>query len=196
MREFIGEFRGLSRTGVRRKILSEIGCSHQSLAHFFGAERVNSEGIAKLLAAMKRLSKPVAPQQLGIIGAQHFKRRFLAAGGVADTFKYQCRKGVTDDHLPYVIEFAFGLHQAGLAQDGARASRIFVTGANWSAAINNPFRNFGSTGEGLDSTLANVRANANQPVICALHLASARLQFADRGKSSIILTDDAEQPDE
>ena len=68
-------------------------------------------------------------------------------------------------------------------------SREFVTGANWSAAITNPFRRFGSTGEGLESTLAKVRANANQPVICALHLASARIQFADRGKSSIILDD-------
>jgi hypothetical protein len=48
----------------------------------------------------------------------------------------------------------------------------------------------------LENTLAKVRANANQPVICALHLASAYIQYADRGKSSIILTDDAEQPDE
>ena len=77
-----------------------------------------------------------------------------------------------------------------------RVARVFVTGANWSAAIVNPFRRFGSTGEGLENTLAKVRANASQPVICALHLASARLQFADRGKSSIILTDDAEQPDD
>jgi hypothetical protein len=30
----------------------------------------------------------------------------------------------------------------------------------------------------------------------ALHLASAYIQYADRGKSSIILTDDAEQPDD
>ena len=35
-----------------------------------------------------------------------------------------------------------------------------------------------------------------QPVICALHLASAYIQYADRGKSSIILTDNAEQPDD
>ena len=39
-----------------------------------------------------------------------------------------------------------------------------------------------------------VRANASQPIVCALHLASAYLQYADRGKSSIILTDAAEQP--
>ena len=73
---------------------------------------------------------------------------------------------------------------------------VFVTGANWSAGISNPFRRFGSTGEGLETMLAKVRATASQPIIMALHLASADLRFADRGKSSIILTDDAEQPDD
>jgi DNA topoisomerase VI subunit B len=196
VREFIAEFRGLSGTAVQRKILTEVGCSHQSLAQFFGADQVNRVGVAKLLAAMKRHSKPVNPARLGIIGAEHLKQRFLAAGGNPDTFKYQQRKGVSGDGIPYVVEFAFGLHQSGLAQSGARVSRKFVTGANFSAAIGNPFRRFGSTGEGLDSTLAKVRANATAPVICALHLASAYIQFADRGKSSIILTDDAEQPDD
>jgi DNA topoisomerase VI subunit B len=210
VRDFLAEFRGLARTAVRRKILNEVGCSYQSLASFFGVERANGDGIARLLAAMRRLSKPVAPKHLGVIGADHLKRRFLAAGGNPETFKYQCRKGVTDG-IPYLVEFTFGLHQAGLEPDGGAPrvvrlgdgritvtsqNRVFVTGANWSAAIENPFRRFGSTGEGLENTLAKVRANANQPVICALHLAAARLQFADRGKSSIILTDDAEQPND
>ena len=116
-----------------------------------------------------------------------------------ETFKYQQRKGVSGDAIPYVVEFAFGLFDSALqprAGAGREAMRKIVTGANFSAAIGNPFRRFGSTGEGLDATLQKVRANATQPVICALHLASARLQFADRGKSSIILTDDAEQPDD
>jgi DNA topoisomerase VI subunit B len=195
VREFIAEFRGLSGTAVQRKILEEVGCSHQSLAQFFGVDRVNRQGIAKLLASMCKHSKPVAPKHLGIIGAEHFKQRFLAAGGNADTFKYEQRMGVTDDGIPYIVEFAFGLHQLGLTQEG-HVTRKIITGANWSVGINNPFRAFGSTGEGLESTLAKVRANANQPVICALHLASAYIQYADRGKSSIILTDDAEQPDE
>jgi DNA topoisomerase VI subunit B len=211
VREFIAEFRGLSGTVVQRKILNEVGCSHQSLASFFGADQVNRAGVARLLAAMRKYSKPVAPKHLGVIGGEHLKRRFLAAGGNIDTFKYQCHSGMTSDDIPYVVEFAFGLHQAGLAPDGGaprlmRAGegrvalvgqdRVFITGVNWSAAINNPFRHFGSTGEGLENTLAKVRANGGQPVICALHLASARIQFADRGKSSIILTDDAEQPDD
>jgi hypothetical protein len=195
VREFIAEFRGLSGTAVQRKVLEEVGCSHQSLAQFFGVDRVNRRGIAKLLAAMQKHTKPVAPHHLGVIGAEHPKQRFLAAGGNAETFKYEQRKGLTSDGIPYVIEFAFGLHQSGLTQ-GAAVPRKFITGANWSVGLNNPFRAFGSTGEGLENTLANVRANARQPVICALHLASAYIQYADRGKSSIILTDDASQPDD
>jgi DNA topoisomerase VI subunit B len=195
VREFIAEFRGLSGTAVQRKILGEVGCSHQTLAQFFGVDQVNRAGIAKLLTAMRKYSRPVNPTRIGVIGVEHIKQRFLAAGGNPETFKYQCRKGMTPDGIPYVVEFAFGLHQSGLAQGGA-ASRKFVTGANWSAGINNPFRRFGSTGEGLENTLAKVRANASQPVICALHLASTYIQYADRGKSSIILTDDARQPDD
>jgi DNA topoisomerase VI subunit B len=196
VRSFISEFRGLSGTAVQRKVLAEVGCSHQSLAQFFGVDQVNRTGITKLLAAMRRYSKPVAPKHLGVIGGEHLKQRFLAAGGNIETFKYLYRKGMTPDGIPYVIEFAFGLHQSGLSRDGVNVVRKFVTGANWSAAIHNPFRAFGSTGEGLENTLAKVRATASQPVICALHLASAYIQYADRGKSSIILTDDAKQPDE
>jgi DNA topoisomerase VI subunit B len=194
VREFLREFRGLSGSANQRKVLEEVGCSHQSLAQFFGVEKVNRQGIAKLLAAMRKYTKPVAPKHLGIIGAEHLKQRFLAAGGNADTFKYQLRKGIERD-VPYVIEFAFGLHQSGLDKSGT-VFRQIITGANWSVGINNPFRHFGSTGEGLESTLAKVRANRREPVICALHLASAFIQYADRGKSSIILADDASQPDD
>ena len=195
VREFIAEFRGLSGTAVQRKVLAEVGCSHQSLAQFFGVDHVNRAGIAKLLASMRKHTKPVPAKHLGIIGADHLKKCFLAAGGNADTFKYQQRKSVTDEGIPYIVEFVFGLHKSGLKQ-GTSVPRKFISGANWSVGISNPFRAFGSTGEGLESTLAKVRANASSPVICALHLASAYVQYADRGKSSIILTDDAEQPDD
>jgi DNA topoisomerase VI subunit B len=195
VREFISEFRGLSGTAAQRTVLEEVGCSHQSLAQFFGVDQVNRNGIAKLLASMRKHSKPVAPKHLGVIGAEHFKQRFLQAGGNAETFKYQRRKGMTDDGIPYIVEFAFGLHQHGLSRE-AKVSRKFITGANWSVGIHNPFRAFGSTGEGLETTLEKVRANASQPVICALHLASAYIQYADRGKSSIILTNDAVQPND
>ena len=129
VREFIAEFRGLSGTAVQRKILTEVGCSHQSLARFFGVDQVNRSGIAKLLASMRKYSKPVAPKHLGVIGVEHLKQRFLTAGGNVDTFRYQCRKGMASDGIPYIVEFAFGLHQSGLSQDGVGVSRKFITGA-------------------------------------------------------------------
>jgi DNA topoisomerase VI subunit B len=194
VRDFVAEFRGLSGTAKQRKVLEEVGCSHVSLAEFFGRQRANSAGIAKLLAAMKKHSRPVKPKHLGVIGAEHLKTRFLAAGGSAETFRYQQRNGIDDAGVPYVVEFAFGLHQDGLTKNNV--FRKIITGINWSVGIKNPFRAFGSTGEGLDTTLAKVKADARQPVICALHLASARVEYADRGKSSIILTDNARQPND
>jgi DNA topoisomerase VI subunit B len=195
VREFIAEFRGLTGTAVQRKVLQEVGCSHQSLAQFFGIDQVNRGGIAKLLASICKHSKPVDPKHLGIIGAEHFKRRFLAAGGNVETFKYQQRKSTTPEGIPYIVEVAFGLHQSALTNRTTTQPRKLITGANWSVGIHNPFRSFGSTGEGLEATLSKVRADS-RAVICAVHLASSNLQYADRGKSSIILSDNAEQPDE
>jgi hypothetical protein len=195
VREFIAEFRGLSATKKQKAILAELGASHRSLRDFFGVDKVNRAGISQLLAAMKRHSEPVKPKHLGVIGKDHLKTRFLAAGGQEETFKYERRTGVSDQGIQYVIEFAFGLHRAALEGNGITVRRKIITGANWSAAINNPFRSFGRAGEGLDNILARVRANSTQPVICALHLASAHLQFADRGKSSIITTGDVESSD-
>ena len=190
VREFIAEFRGLSGTQKQKAILAEIGVSRQSLRSFFGKDRVNRIGIGQLLKAMKRHSAPVPPKHLGVIGREHLKARFIAAGGAEETFKYERQTGVSQD-VPYVVECAFGLRQSGL--DGSPGQqRLIVTGANWSVGIQNPFRRFGRTGEGLESTLAAARANANQPVIMALHLASANIQFADRGKSSIIVDGDVE----
>jgi hypothetical protein len=195
VRAFISEFRGLTGTGVQKKILGEVGCSHQSLAQFFGVDRANHVGIAKLLAAMQRYSRPVAPKHLGIIGAEHFRSRFLLSGGTVETFKYNCRKHIGDDGIPYVVETATGVRQAAIKGQGG-IHRIIVPGANWSGAITNPFRSFGRTGEGLEAALTRLRAGSGQPVICALHLACARIQYLDRGKSSISLTDNVEVRDE
>src|SRR5215831_11814590 len=190
VREFVAEFRGLSGTAVQRNVLAETGCSHQSLTQFFGVERVNYAGIKKLLAAMQEYSNPVAPKHLGIIGREHFKTRFLAAGGNIETFKYELEKGFTEDGIPFVIELAFGLHQSGLTPQAGHVTRKFISGVNWSVGIDNPFRTFGRTGQGLENMLAELRVNAREPVICAVHLASAHVQYRDRGKSSIVLSGD------
>jgi hypothetical protein len=72
---------------------------------------------------------------------------------------------------------------------GPRAadSRKIVTGANWSAAIKNPFRSFGAAGEGVETLLAEQRATRGEPVVFVLHLACPRVEYTDRGKSAIVL---------
>jgi hypothetical protein len=113
-----------------------------------------------------------------------------AAGGDRRTFTYNRSHGETDG-VPRVVEFAFGLHRDGLAA-GNGPSRRLITGVNWSPGINNPFRQLGRYGEGLDAILANARANASQPVIAVLHLACPRVAYTDRGKSAIVVDGEVE----
>jgi hypothetical protein len=63
---------------------------------------------------------------------------------------------------------------------------------NWSPGINNPFRQLGHSGQGLDGVLAEVRANTTQPVIAVLHLACPRVAYTDRGKSVIVVEGETE----
>jgi hypothetical protein len=195
VREFVSEFRGLSGTAKQKAVLAETGASHVSLHSYFGAQKANTNNIAKLLAALKEHSKPVPPALLGIIGEEHFRRLMEQAGGDPKTFTYKRSLGETAG-IPRVVEFAFGIHRGGLSSAGRGPSRKVITGVNWSPGINNPFRQLGRGGESLDGILADVRANTSQPVIAALHLACPRVAYSDRGKSAIIVegeTSDDEQ---
>jgi hypothetical protein len=84
--------------------------------------------------------------------------------------------------LPWVIEAAFGWRG-----EKAPDQRKIVSGANWSAAIKNPFRSFGATGEGLETQLAQLRATRSEPVVFVLHLAHPRVEYTDRGKSALVI---------
>ena len=66
------------------------------------------------------------------------------------TFKYERRLGETGG-VPRVVEFAFGIHREGLGIERG-PNRKEVTGVNCSPAIDNPFRHFGRSGEGLDGS--------------------------------------------
>jgi hypothetical protein len=81
-----------------------------------------------------------------------------------------------------VLESAFGW-----LGDDAKDERRIYTGANWSAAVGNPFRAFGDTGEGLETVLAQLRATRNEPVVFVLHLAQPRIRYTDRGKSALVI---------
>jgi hypothetical protein len=189
--EFISEFRGMTETAKRKLVLAETGASHVSLHHFFGLTKANTNNIAKLLAALKQHSKPVRPADLGIIGKDHFYRRMEAAGGDSRTLTYKRSLGESGG-IPRVIEFAFGIHRQGLSQAGRGPSAKVITGVNWSPGINNPFRQLGHGGQGLEGILAEVRANTSHPVIAVLHISCPWVTYTDRGKSAIIVEGETE----
>ena len=185
VRELVTEFRGLSSTAKQKAVLSATGLSREPLTAFIN----NSGGIdiakvRKLITAMQAHSRPVKPQDLGIIGEEHFRRRFEAAGCDMETFDYRRDLDDDSDGLPVVAEFAFACRDGFDEDDPVR--RRLITGVNWSPGIVNPFRQLGPYGESLDSILTAQRAASDEPVIAMLHAAQPRVQYLDRGKSSVV----------
>ncbi len=80
MREVVSEFRGLSGSAKQKKVLEATGLHREPLSKLVKNNGVDSEVVAALLAAMQTHSKPVKPPALGIIGKDHLRRRFEAAG--------------------------------------------------------------------------------------------------------------------
>ena len=66
--------------------------------------------------------------------------------------------------------------------------RRMVTGLNFSASVGaNPFRELRDR-QGLDGLLNAQYAGPDEPVIVFVHLTTPRLQFLDKGKSSVALS--------
>ena len=178
--DFLKEFDGLSGSQKRAKVLADTDLQRQFLSSLVIDNQLDSPTIAALLAAMQRYTRVIKPRRLGVIGEAHFRERLLAMGVEPDSFRYTKKFG--KGAVPWVLESAFGY----LGEDSEAARKIFA-GANWSAAIKNPYRSFGQTGEGLETILADMRAGRNEPIVFALHLASPRLQYTDRGKSALVI---------
>jgi DNA topoisomerase VI subunit B len=195
--KFVEEFDGLSGSQKRSKVLTESVLHRVRLSELVVGDRLDSERVAKLLASMQQHTRPVNPKHLGIIGKEHMRTRLLAMGVQPDSFRYEkkvtgsnCKNSAptSDDKacftegLPYVIETAFGWLGSEADDD-----RCIFSGVNWSAAIHNPFRSFGSTGEGLEAALSEMKAGQAEPIVFVIHLAQPRVEYTDRGKSAIAI---------
>jgi DNA topoisomerase VI subunit B len=195
--DFLSEFDGLTGSAKRKKVLDETGLKRMRLSELVVGDRLDDARVAALLASMRRHSRPVAPRLLGMIGEDHLKARLLGMGVLPESFRYSRKasdakskksqpapdeKASFSSGVPWVLESAFGW-----LGPKAKDERRIYAGANWSAAINNPFRRFGGTGEGLETALANMRATRNEPVVFVLHLAHPRVEYTERGKSALLV---------
>jgi DNA topoisomerase VI subunit B len=182
VREFIAEFRGLSRSAKQKQVLDETRTARTTLAEFLGDGQDPLPAV-QLLQPMHRHTRKIKPKDLGVIGRDHLLTRCIADGVNEKTFRYKSVAGETAEGLPVVIETAFGWCP------DAEPRRRIIAGVNWSPSLaGNPFRDFGRDGgEGLEWLLAEQRGSAAEPVVVFVHLASPRVQFSDRGKTSLIL---------
>jgi hypothetical protein len=180
VRELVPEFCGLSGTAKQRKVLEATGLARAPLSALVNGGDFDHAVVRKLLAAMKANSAPVKPEALGIIGREHFRQRFAAAGCEMETFAYQ-RVMQVEDAVPWVLETAF-------AWCPKAKQRRLITGVNWSPGIVNPFRDLGRYGTSLDTILTRARADTDDPVILVIHIACPRVEYTDRGKSALVLS--------
>jgi hypothetical protein len=172
-REFVCEFRGFRGSAKQKAVLDATGLTREPLSS------LDMTLVSKLLSAMWANSKPVKPEKLGIIGEDHFRKRFEAVDCAMKSFQY--RKLLDSDGLPMVAEVAFGW-----CPDPTAKMRL-VTGVNWSPGIVNPFRQLGKY-ESLDTLLTRQRLAPSEPVIMVLHMACPRVEYTDRGKSAVVLS--------
>jgi len=177
VRDFISELRGLTRSGKQRLVLAETDTSGVALATFFAGGR---SAIASLLNSCQGHAKPVKPEDLGLLGADHLLKDCLAVGAAAESFRYRRHLGTTRDGLPYVIEMAFGY-----CPDGANQWRL-ITGVNFSAGIGSPFERLGPF-DGLASAAGRQYVRYHDPVVLVVHYTCPRVDFADRGKGTLAL---------
>lgn len=183
VREFVREFRGLTGSAKQKKVLEDTGLGRVHLSMLVNGEGLKHDITGRLLDSMRVHTKAVKPAQLGVIGRGHIAQRFKEQGCEMDSFQYKRILELDDAGLPVVIETAFAWKGKG-----SEDHRKIVTGVNWSPGIENPFRSLGNAySDGLSSLLTQKYAGHDEPIIFLLHCACPRVQYRDRGKSSVVV---------
>lgn len=170
LRDFISEFRGLSRTDKQKEIPEKFKDVY--LHDMIEDGDIDLERVEHLLEVMKGLSTPPKPAILGVIGKDHLKNWLIKYGRITEnSFKYIKTVGF-DNELPYVLELAKGIHE--------KEERNIISGLNWAPCLESPM-------EDLDYLLGQMRIDERDPVSMIVHIARPRFEFVDRGKGRIEL---------
>jgi DNA topoisomerase VI subunit B len=179
VRDFVGQFRGLSSTVKRRAVLDGLPLAGLHLHDLVTNGDLDRRVIAKLLTRMKTASTPVPPRALGVLGEAHLQTWLETYGGKLQTCRYKRIADIDEaTGLPFVVEVAFaGRHD--------RQPRRLLTGINFAPTLADPFRVFKEYGLGLDGLLSSLYVDVGDPVTVVVHLTSPHLNFTDRGKASL-----------
>jgi DNA topoisomerase VI subunit B len=178
VRELVSEFDGLTGSAKQKAVLDATGFSRVGLSALRNGVGLDHQKVTCLLRSMKSQTRPIKPAALGIIGKEHLRARFKQLDCEMASFTYKKITHETDG-IPSVLETAFAWRP--------QTRRRLITGVNWSPGIINPFRELGKFGDSLDSILEQQEAGRDEPVIVLLHLACPRVEYCDRGKSTVVI---------
>jgi hypothetical protein len=185
VREFIAQFRGMSSTQKQKLILRELGVPHLSLHPFFGSEtQVNHQRMKELLRLLRKHTRSVSPESLGVVGKDHLRRLSTAADGEEQSFKYSLSTEHDDAGRPYVVEIATCAFKEWVRGKERARGRLLITGINFSATLENPFESLRNM-QTMEALLTDLRAGEDAPVIVCVHYACPHIEYLDRGKSRI-----------
>jgi Topoisomerase 6 subunit A/Spo11, Toprim domain len=176
VREFVGEFAGLTGSAKQKAVTDATGLDRVYLHDLVNTDDIALETVRPLLAAMQEASRPVKPGVLGVIGEAHVRHHFLREGADPESFKYRKIEASLDDGMPVVLELAFGWK----TEADETAGRRIIAGINWTPSILFPFPE-------LASWLGEQRIDDDDPVMVLAHLAMPRPNFTDRSKSRLAL---------
>jgi DNA topoisomerase VI subunit B len=188
VREFLANFRGLTRTQVRAAILAEANMQRASLADLADRSRgeIDKTALRCLWNAMRSRAADVKPEALGVLSRQHFLDR-LSGGKDNPGFRYAKQIGTVED-MPFVVEAAFYLEPEDELMHGLHV------GLNWSVPLSNPFKSThfyqgDRWALGLTHLLAQHRIDiSSDPIAIVLHVAMPRFEFVDRGKGGVTVS--------
>ncbi len=183
LRDFVGEFSGLSGTQVRAEVLgpfTKAGVRTLSDLVAKGDVDLDLNKVTSLLDAMKRHSKPVEPARLGVLGHAHLEKVLTACG--AGAVKYRRIAEFDEQGLPFVVEAAFGIKGSDREEDQEEDTadrRRLIIGMNWSPVFKIP-------ASSIDDTLGNeCLVGHRDSVVYLLHMAHPRFMFTDHGKGAL-----------
>jgi DNA topoisomerase VI subunit B len=190
VRDFLANFRGLSRTQVRAVILAEANMQRgTSLAELADRSRgeIDKAALHRLWNAMRSHPADIKPEALGVLSRQHFLDK-LSGGKDDPSFRYAKKPGTTAEGMPFVVEAAFCLEPKDELMRGLHV------GLNWSVPLSNPFKATPfHDGEGLawglTDLLGRYRIDVSvDPIAIVLHVAMPRFEFVDRGKGGVTVS--------
>jgi len=165
--EFIGQFRGLTQSRIKKSICETIGMKSQT-----GIESLLTTGTAvpRILELMQENSTPPKPITLGGIDPDHVVKAWK---DIESKTEYRRAMGYTEAGRPFIIDIF-------IQEKTPKLWRDLTIGLNHSFVIRGDI-------DDLEDIFDDMNLDYNDPVRILIHINTPHLDFHTKGKNAISL---------